>query len=280
MNAPEAGADDGPDRVAGDAQGSLRIAGDISARSRVLSYAHRGASAYAPENTIAAFTRAREMGAEFVEVDVHRSQDGHLVILHDATLERTTNARTMYPGREPWTVRDFTLAELQRLDAGSWFDARFAGVTIPTLDEALAFLTAHEMGVLIDAKAPARYPGLAEQIAYSLRAHPKLLLGGARRVVVQSLDWEFIRQFRAILPRVSVGLLGSPRTEDLEGFARFADQVNPMHTALDSAYVAEVHRVGMSVTAWTVNDKEAIAKVVALGVDGIITDAPDLIATA
>jgi glycerophosphoryl diester phosphodiesterase len=94
------------------------------ARLRVVNYAHRGASGYAPENTLAAFGLAAELGAQAVELDVRRTLDGALVVLHDATLERTTDAAARFPDRAPWAVGSFTLAEVRTLDAGSWFDAR------------------------------------------------------------------------------------------------------------------------------------------------------------
>ncbi|MGH9198943.1 MAG: glycerophosphodiester phosphodiesterase family protein, partial [Acidimicrobiia bacterium] len=110
--------------------------------------AHRGASAYAPEHTLAAYALAMEQGADFVEQDLAVSKDGVLVCIHDLTLERTTNVEEVFPHRfvtetsgstpgRRWLVNDFTLAELKRLDAGSWFDRKFAGARIPTFQEAI-----------------------------------------------------------------------------------------------------------------------------------------------
>ncbi|WP_281259550.1 glycerophosphodiester phosphodiesterase family protein, partial [Streptomyces glaucescens] len=89
--------------------------------------AHRGASAYAPENTLAAVDKAAELGIEWVENDVQRTKDGELVVIHDDSLRRTTDVETVFPDRAPWQVRDFTAAEIARLDAGSWFGPAYAG---------------------------------------------------------------------------------------------------------------------------------------------------------
>ncbi|HVJ82224.1 MAG TPA: glycerophosphodiester phosphodiesterase family protein, partial [Planctomycetia bacterium] len=104
--------------------------------------AHRGASAYAPEHTLVAYELAIRQGADFVEPDLQMTKDGELVCLHDATLERTTDVEAVFPdrakeakGKKIWPAADFTLAEIKRLDAGSWKDAKFAGARVPTLRE-------------------------------------------------------------------------------------------------------------------------------------------------
>src|SRR5206468_10616798 len=126
--------------------------------------AHRGASAYAPEHTLASSQLAIEQGADCVESDLHLTRDGVLVCLHDRTLERTTNVREIFPergrpwgergaGNCAWFVHDFTLAEIRRLDAGSWFDPRFSGSRVPTFDE-LIELTRDRTALLLELKDP------------------------------------------------------------------------------------------------------------------------------
>src|SRR5688572_13313286 len=102
--------------------------------------AHRGASAYAPEHTLAAYRLAMEQGADYVEQDLAVTKDGALICLHDDSLERTTNVEELFADRKPWLAVDFTLEEIKQLDAGSWFDAKFAGERIPTWEEAVAFV--------------------------------------------------------------------------------------------------------------------------------------------
>src|SRR6188472_532001 len=135
--------------------------------TRPFLVAHRGASGYAPEHTIAAYTLAMEQGADYVEQDLTLTSDGVLVCLHDDTLERTTDVETRFPDRavvesgpggqpvKRWYANDFTLAELKTLDAGSWFDARFAGARIATFEEAIA-LVQGKAGLFPELKSPAR----------------------------------------------------------------------------------------------------------------------------
>jgi glycerophosphoryl diester phosphodiesterase len=232
-------------------------------------YAHRGASALAPENTLAAFDRAAGV-ADFVELDVQRCATGELVVVHDATLDRTTDVESVFPDRPPWTVGNFTLTELKRLDAGSWFSAEFADERIPTLAEVLDFLRDRELGVLLEAKSPP--PGSAEQIAAELLQHRWIV---RERLVVQSFDEDFVREFRTVFPRVTLGLLGAPT--DLEPWVRIVDQINPHHVELPQSYVDLVHAAGLAVNPWTVDEPADIKRIVDLGVDGIITNTPDRI---
>lgn len=106
-------------------------------QAHVDDIAHRGASGYVPENTLAAVRPGVEQGADLVEIDVQRSADGALVVMHDTTLARTTDVEEVFPDRAPWDVGDFTLAELRLLDAGSWFGHEFAGEPVPTLEQVL-----------------------------------------------------------------------------------------------------------------------------------------------
>ena len=131
--------------------------------------AHRGASAYAPEHTLAAYRLAIEMGADYVEQDLAVTKDGVLICLHDASLERTTNVEELFPDRvstqtiegktrKAWLANDFTLAEIKTLDAGSWFNAKFAGEKVPTFDEAIA-LVRGKAGIFPELKMPEIYAG-------------------------------------------------------------------------------------------------------------------------
>ena len=142
--------------------------------------AHRGASAYAPENTVPAFALAAEQHATFVEFDLQRTKDGALVILHDLTLERTTDVEEVFPDRgrqvvvkgetqRQWPLADFTLAEVRRLDAGKWFDAKFAGTRVPTFAETIAALRG-KSGLFIELKAPDQYPGIEAAMLAELKA--------------------------------------------------------------------------------------------------------------
>lgn len=248
----------------------------VAAGARVTNVAHRGASGVAPENTLAAVRAAAGTGADMVEVDVQRSADGVLVIMHDTTLERTTDAEEVFPDREDYDLADFTFDELRQLDAGSWFDEAFAGEQIPTLDEVIAALPGGA-GLLLEVKSPELYPGLAADVAEALagwpgyvRAHPR-----AQRLVVQSFDWDFMREYHELQPGVAVGLLGGPPSDaELVELAAWADQINPSHTTVDAEVIDRIHELGMSVNVYTVNDPQRMRELVELGVDGIITNYP------
>lgn len=261
---------------------TLSALAPVPTRLAVVGYAHRGASAHAPENTLAAFTLAARHGAAAVELDLRRSADGHLVVLHDATPARTTDVAGRFPDRPGWPVDAFTLAELRTLDAGGWRGPEFAGERMPTLAEAMDLLHGLGLGLLLEVKTPERYPGLAGQLARELRAAFPRWVGAARagRLTVQSFDWGFVRELRAVLPRVSVGLLGAPPVAALPSFAGFVDQINPAHDALGTGpdglagYVERVHQLGMAVNVWTVDEPAAMSAALAAGVDGVITNRP------
>ncbi|GAA4891853.1 glycerophosphodiester phosphodiesterase [Streptomonospora salina] len=245
----------------------------------VLDIAHRGASAYAPENTLAAIDAAHRLDATTVELDVQRSADGELVIVHDTDLERTTDAEKVFPGRASYAVADFTLAELRRLDAGSWFGAEFAGEPVPTLEEALKRLHRHRLNLLLEIKSPELYPGIEADIADTFGGRPAWFAPTPSwrppRLVIQSFDWESVRRSRDLLPSVPHGLLGTVPEEEIGDYV-WADQINPAHTAFGADYVDAVHGAGMQVHTYTVNDPGDMRTAIAAGVDGLITDRPDV----
>lgn len=242
-----------------------------------LVVAHRGASADAPENTLASLGRAIAWDADFVEVDVQRTKDGALVLMHDTTLARTTNASVVFPGRQPWLVGDFTLAELGRLDAGGWFSTQYAGERIPTLEQVIGMLRHSGTGLLLEIKATALHPGLVTDVAGVLSQSRGYVdeAVGAGRLVVQSFDHQAMQHHKQLLPEVPVGALGTPLRADLGALATWADQVNPVHWSIGPHFVAAVRRHGMSCQAWTVDRPSQMRRVTGLGVDGVITNHPD-----
>ncbi|MDT3397893.1 glycerophosphodiester phosphodiesterase family protein [Streptomyces sp. B1866] len=274
-------ADRGPAR-------DLPLPGEESARAGgPVTVAHRGASAYAPENTLAAVDAAARLGVTWVENDVQRTRDGELVVLHDTTLERTTDVRRRFPGRAPWNVGDFTLAEIATLDAGGWFGAGFAGARVPTLRDFLRRLTEHRQSLLLEIKSPRLYPGIERQILAELREEGWLDADNVRhRLVVQSFDAHAVRAVRALRPDVKTGFLGTPAIGDLPAYAEFADQINPCHRTVSAGYVAAVHALSgargrpLEVYVWTVDGGPAAVDVARLGVDGVISNTPDAVRDA
>ncbi|GGY39518.1 glycerophosphodiester phosphodiesterase [Streptomyces djakartensis] len=252
-----------------------------------LVIAHRGASAHAPENTLAAVDKAAELGIRWVENDVQRTRDGALVVLHDDNLRRTTDVEEVFPGRAPWKVKDFTAAEIARLDAGSWFGPAYAGARVPTLEQFVHRVERHHQKLLLEIKNPELYPGIERQTLKVLSNEGWLdssHLSG--RLIVQSFSAGSVRTVHELKPGVKTALLGTPRVADLPVCAGFADQINPSHSTLSSAYVATVqsfdgpHGRPLEVFTWTVDDAATAQRVARYGVDGIITNRPDVVREA
>ncbi|MFJ9625067.1 glycerophosphodiester phosphodiesterase [Streptomyces sp. NPDC101181] len=256
-------------------------------RANPVVVAHRGASGYAPENTLAAVDAADALGIDWVENDVQRTRDGVLVVLHDTDLKRTTDVEQVFPDRAPWAVKDFTAAELAKLDAGSWFGAQFTGVRVPTLTQFLHRLERNRQKLLLEIKSPATYPGIERDIVRVLRKEGWLDRSHVRnRLVIQSFGADSVKKVHALRPDVTTGFLGNPAVADLPAYAAFTDQINPSYTTLSADYVAAVQRLKgahgkrLRVNTWTVNDAEKAANAQALGVDGIITNYPDVVRDA
>ncbi|GAA4036220.1 hydrolase [Allokutzneria multivorans] len=240
------------------------------AAPKTTNIAHRGASHDAPENTLAAMRLGVRMGADLVETDVQRTKDGHLVLMHDTTLARTTDVEQVFPARAPWKIADFTLAEIKRLDAGSWKNPKFAGERVPTLPELLRVLAPSKAGLLLEAKAPELYPGIEREITRQLGAWPV-------HAQVQSFNWPWIKAYRALSPKAVLGVLGTPKVEELAEIARYSDQVNPPHASATADYVAAVHKHRMKVNVWTVDTADLMRALIARKADGIITNRPDVL---
>jgi glycerophosphoryl diester phosphodiesterase len=225
--------------------------------------AHRGASGHAPENTLAAFQRAIELGAPFIETDLHLTRDAHFVAIHDATLERTTNGRG--------NVHDFTLHELRRLDAGLWYDRAYMGQRIPTLEEILEFSRKHDVVFYLEIKYDAAW-GMHHALVGALRREHD-----AARTIVISFDAATLESVRKLDAAIMTGLLiDQPRADAVKlSIDVGARQLCPRLTLVTSDLVQEAHRADLHVATWTVDQPEEMRAVIALGVDGVMTDFPD-----
>jgi glycerophosphoryl diester phosphodiesterase len=274
--------------------------------TRPWNIAHRGASADAPENTVPAFRLAADYGADFVEFDLQRTRDGVLVCLHDLTLERTTDVGRVFPDRARpaasgddrrarWWLEDFTLAELRQLDAGTWFDVRFAGTRIPTFAETIASLRGRS-GLFIELKAPERYPGIEQQMLDELQAHGLHTRGAdpSTPVLVQSFTVESIERLSAMQTTLPLHVLFSARDADrwlsdagLAAIARIATGLSPEKAAFGThaAHLRQARAMGLHVTPWTFRSSllrghagvraEMAHYIDTYQVDGVITDNPD-----
>lgn len=230
---------------------------------------HRGAAGIAPENTIAALAAARHAGARWVEFDVRLTADGVPVVIHDATLERVAGI--------PARVSRTPFARLQALDAGAWFAPRFRGQRVPTLDETLIACASLQLGANVELKwCGARSPALAHAVAEALR--PAM---GAP-VLVSSFRPGLLAALRRAAPDVPRGLLMSrPRPGWRQMLARLGcASVHVGARALDETAIVRLKAAGLKLVVYTVNDAAQAARLVAAGVDSVITDRPDLLVPA
>lgn len=229
----------------------------------VIAVGHRGASAYAPENTVASFEEAIRLGAKAVEFDLRLTADGHPVVLHDETVDRTTN------GTGP--VAAYSRFDLLRLDAGSWMHARFSGTRIPTLEEALLSIGPHAQPVIeLKTEIP------AELVLRALRRYDL-----EHDALVISFTEEWLVPFRKASRDLALGLLADTFTGDLPTRARnLAAEVVVLNVdALGTGQVGACEAQGLEVWCFTANDVGMVAACAAMGVTGVITDRPDLIRT-
>ena len=222
--------------------------------------AHRGYSAVAPENTLPALAAAGRAGATFVEFDVRTTADGMPVVIHDRTVDRTTNGTG--------AVWELTLDEIRALDAGSWFAPAYAGVRVPSLAEALEALSAPRL--LLEIKPPAT----AEQVKVILTmVADRGLLG---RTVVQSFDPGIVRLVREVAPDAPRGLLRLRLEADTVALARELDVAycNPSVSEVlaDPATVASLSKAGVAILPWTANDTTQWPELIQAGVAGLISD--------
>ncbi|UOE56020.1 glycerophosphodiester phosphodiesterase [Bacillus sp. CMF12] len=240
-------------------------------RKQVDNIAHRGATGYAPENTIAGFDLAVDMKADYIEIDVQRSKDGELVVIHDTTVDRTTDGT----GK----VGDLTFDYLRSLDAGIWKGEQFAGEPIPTFEEILDRYHG-KVGILIELKAPELYPGIENQVADALKAR-NLDKPQNEKIIIQSFNFDSMKTMDQLLPKVPIGVLTSNRAdttaEALQEFSAYADWFNPSYGIVTEELVNQVHSLGMQIGSWTVRSQEAADFLFEMEVDAIITDYPDYV---
>ena len=258
----------------------------------VLNIAHRGASSIAPENTVVAARKALEFGADLWETDVTVTADGELVLIHDDTLIRTTDAGQRFPDRSPWACRDFTLEEIRSLDAGSWFvqsdpfgqitsgvvtpteQAAYAGEKVPTLKESLIFT--QETGWRINLEIKQLPPGQEGFPVVERTLATIYELGiDIHRVVLSSFHHEYLREVRALNSSIAVqALVRNTEFESLDWdnleFEAYNIQANPT----TEAQVRTLKAKDVTVNIFTVDRKADMQCLIAAGVDGLFTNFP------
>ncbi len=236
----------------------------------MLNIAHRGASGRFPENTLTAFAAAIEAGAQMCELDVQLTRDGAVVVMHDDTVDRTTDGHG--------AVRGMTLEELRRLDAGVRFGDEFKGERIPTLEEVFA-LTSGRCGLNIEIKAAngkGREAGI-EAAVCELVSKQIVANGALETAMVSSFDWPALAIVRHLEPRIRIGLLASRWPARLVGaaFELRADTINPRSDMVTEDLCIAAHQRNLGVYAWTADEPAEMRRLIACGVDGIMTNYPE-----
>ncbi|CAH2715500.1 Glycerophosphodiester phosphodiesterase [Neobacillus rhizosphaerae] len=233
---------------------------------------HRGAAGYCPENTAASFKKAIELGVDYLEIDIQMTRDNKLVIIHDPTINRTTNGKGH--------VKDLTLKELQALDAGSWFHPKFSKEKILSFSGFLDEF-AEKTGLLIELKKPSLYPGIEEKVANELLKRG-LTKGDTDKIIVQSFDQNSLKRFHKLLPSVPIGVLVKKRgvkglsNKELQSFSTYAAYVNPKITMINKRLIRRIHHHGFKTLVWTVRKKKDVHLLKRYNIDGIISDFPDI----
>ncbi len=224
--------------------------------------AHRGDKTHAPENTLAAFKLAAEKGADAIEFDVQLTSDGQVVVIHDQTVDRTTDAT----GR----VSRFPLAALRDLDAGAWFSEKFRGERIPTLDEVFESLSKHLFMNVELKNYSTPFDGLVSKVVHLVVKH-----GMQDRTLLSSFLPHNLRKARSLQPAIPRGLLIKRGLTGFCGrtFGWHADYfaVHPNLTEVNSRFIAHVHAKGKRVHVWTIDTEEDFKRMVGFGVDAVIT---------
>lgn len=261
-----------------------------------LNIAHRGARSLAPENTLQAALLGLQAGADMWELDVTLTADGEIVVIHDDTLERTSNASQVYPDRSPWRVGSFTLDELRVLDFGSWYVDKdpflqiqagavsteqaesYRGAHIPTLREALAFTRDHNWRVNVEIKDATGTPADVLIVDSVLRQVAESGMG--ERVIISSFNHDYLRQIKDADAGIATAALVEDPHPNPVGLLQELGAIayNPNLKTLDWDQVAAVRAAGYGVNIWTVNDPADMRRLIEAGATGIFTDFPQVLA--
>jgi glycerophosphoryl diester phosphodiesterase len=229
-------------------------------------YAHRGASAYAPENTMAAFKKALEMGAQGIELDIHLTGDGHVVVAHDEALGRTCNGSGV--------IEETELKKLMDLDFGYWFSEEFEGEKIPLLTDVIDLVRGKGIILNIEIKASRKYynPGLGQKTARIVRDY-----GIQDFVIVSSFNHYSLLDIRKESPEIVTAPLYVGLFADIWDYCKKigAAAVHPCFTDVVPEMIVGCKKNGLTVNVWTVDKEDDIKEAASMGVDGIITNVPD-----
>ncbi|MDX8360111.1 MULTISPECIES: glycerophosphodiester phosphodiesterase family protein [Bacillaceae] len=235
----------------------------------MLFIAHRGASGYAPENTFAAFDKAVALEADYIEIDVQMTRDQELVVIHDITVDRTTNGTG--------NVKDYSLRSIKQLKAGNWFHADFKKEKVPTLGEVLDQYS-DKIGIIIELCNPFLYPKIEQKLAAELKK--RNLEQQNSNIIIQSFYPSTLKKLHKLLPNVKKALLLHFLFHDfskqtLESYRSFIHYMNAYWTILNSSTINHLHYYNFEIFAWTINDMNTMNELAKLKIRGVVTDFPD-----
>ena len=232
-------------------------------------FGHRGAMGYAPENTFASFERAIALGVDAIELDVHLTADGEVVVIHDAELHRTTDGEGF--------VGQKTLAELKTLDAGVRFAPEFTGQRIPTLEEVLTWARGTCVVDVEIKGGPWPYSGIEARVVELIRRKEMV-----DQTIVISFDHATVARVKALAPEIAAGALWSCRPIDPVAVAQAAgaDAIMPQWSYCDAETVERAHAGGLSVNPWETSNPLIFTRLLELGVDSICANYPDVVVEA
>lgn len=250
--------------------------------TKLLNVAHRGASGHAPEHTMASYLLGEKMKGNYIEIDLQMTKDGHLIAMHDEKVDRTTNGTGL--------VKNMTLEEIKKLDAGSWFNEtypqsakeEYEGLQVPTVEEVFETF-GRGADYYIETKSPSVYPGMEEKLLELLEKYKLTGVNGrSSHVIIQSFSSESlikINKLNSIIPLVQLLSYSSPASiTDLQvaTIKEYAVGVGPNFKQIDQEYVEKVKESGLQIHPYTINSKDDMKKALQWGVTGIFTNFPDL----
>lgn len=249
--------------------------------NHIITIAHRGASAYAPEHTIPAYKLGQQLKGDYIEIDLQMTKDGHLIAMHDDTLNRTTNGSGL--------VKDHTLEEIKRLDASGSFNKKhpnlvkeeFQNVKVPTLEEIIETF-GHDARYYIETKSPEDYPGMEEKLLEILSRYERNDPTFAKeKVIIQSFSKESLKKIHGLNANIPlVQLLTYKKAkyvtdEDLEEYKTYCVGLGMNYKSLTATDVQNIQKQGLAVHPFTVDNEQDMKKLIKWGVDGMFTNYPD-----
>lgn len=258
----------------GDILSTLILERSFKSMSHINVISHRGANIYAPQNTIPAFKKSLEIGIDGFETDIHITKDGQLVLCHNYTIDNTSDGKG--------SISQMTLSELKNYDFGSYFSPRFAGTRIPTMDEFLSLVETSDISVLnIELKSPKENEtAIVSETIRLVKEH-----GLFEKLLISSFDPKLLVEAKQIDETCKTGFLYSVNRKTAIPMLRHSvevakelrvDALHPQNVFVNEKYVYEAHEAGLIVNTWTVNSVKDIEKMIRCGVDGIITNYPDV----